>query len=1430
MLMMLQEQQRMMAEQHQAQQRVLLEMLQTQQEEQRAYRQEMEELRHQEAVRHREETRHKLPKPVFKKLEETDDIENFLETFERVATQHDWPENAWAVQLAGLLTGRAQAAYAALDATEAQDYKKVKEAILHRYDVNQETHRRRFREDRKKPEESYREWLWRITNHFDKWCKDSTMPMKELVVMEQALWGMPEGLTVWLRERQPKSLEELAKLAEDYTLARKGKDQPFGTRKPLSSPGTPAVETQGTRAPHKRNGFRTEPRTKVKAAGEKQCFHCHQWGHLKYNCPKRSLSQGKADSKPAFNGKACEDVAWPKGTEKYLKWGKVGGKSVQMLLDSGCSRTMVSANSVDSSKISKAETVAVLCVHGDTVEYPTAMVELALGGHTRKANVAIAPSLPVPVLLGRDLYDIRSGWKSSDTGYMVETRSQKKIRESKSMDDLMDLDEQAILSELFDQSLKLEVPEANLASEEHENLRREDMAENTSTLEEEMNAEPVSPLDASKEQIQAWQESDATLVKVRDYASSQPEDRTEGENVFFYRKDGLLYRHWQPRKRGKDGVQAVEQLVLPTQCRQLVLRLAHDVPTAGHLGVTKTRNRVLQRYYWPGVFKEVTEYCTTCEVCQRSRGRRPARAPLVSMPLIQKPFSRIAMDIVGPLPRTQRGNRYILTICDYATRYPEAIPLPSVEATRVARELLLLFTRVGVPEEVLSDQGTNFMSSLLDEMYQALQITRIRTTPYHPQTDGLVERFNATLKSMLRKFTSRNQKDWDEYLPYLLFSYREVPQESTGFSPFELLYRHRVRGPLDVIREGWTEERSPEFPVIAHVVQMRDRLEEMMEIVQETTSKAQQKQKRYYDKGTKKRELKAGDQVLVLLPKDENKLKLEWVGPYKVLRAVTPVDYEVATPGRRQKKKIYHINLLKLWKCPTQPVSNLMSIMEEGNECDEEESTNLSLWEPEETLFDVTEIQTPDLNPEERKQLLSLVQEFDAVCGPAPGRTTIAEHEIFVADETPIQQRPYRVPYSRREVVKEEIHKMLEADVIRPSTSPWASPIVMVGKKDGSVRFCVDYRKLNKVARFDAYPMPRIEELLDNIGPARYITTMDLAKGYWQIPLEESSKEKSAFTTPFGLYEFQVMPFGLHNAPATFQRTMNRVLEGCEEFAGCYIDDLVVYSKSWEEHLQHLQVVLERLQAAKLTLKPRKCQFGRREVRYLGHVIGGGKVRPDPQKLQAVAEYPRPQTKKDVRAFLGLVGYYRKFTPNFADIAVPLTDLTRKKKPEKVIWTGECDQSFIALKETLLKHPVLEVFDPNKQFLLQTDASERGLGAVLSQRDSEGQENPIAFASRKLQPRERNYATIEKECLAVVWALKIFYTYLYGRKIEVQTDHQPLAWLHKMQNANARLTRWALAIQPYQLEITHRRGVSNGNADGLSRAGPLLGGRDVAYS
>ena len=228
----------------------------------------------------------------------------------------------------------------------------------------------------------------------------------------------------------------------------------------------------------------------------------------------------------------------------------------------------------------------------------------------------------------------------------------------------------------------------------------------------------------------------------------------------------------------------------------------------------------------------------------------------------------------------------------------------------------------------------------------------------------------------------------------------------------------------------------------------------------------------------------------------------------------------------------------------------------------------------------------------------------------------------------------------------------------------------------GGVRFCVDYRKLNQVAKFDAYPMPRIDEVIDKIGPVKYITTLDLAKGYWQIPLSPESKEKTAFVTPFGLYEFEVMPFGLHNAPATFQRMMDHVFQGCESFAGAYLDDVVIFSLTWEEHLKHLAEVFSRLNEAGLTVKPQKCQFAQQEDHYLGHIIGGGKVCPDPAKIASVKDYPKPQTRKDVRAFLGLTGYYRRFVPSYSTIAAPLTDLTKKGRPDKVDWSAECQEAF----------------------------------------------------------------------------------------------------------------------------------------------------------
>ena len=262
-----------------------------------------------------------------------------------------------------------------------------------------------------------------------------------------------------------------------------------------------------------------------------------------------------------------------------------------------------------------------------------------------------------------------------------------------------------------------------------------------------------------------------------------------------------------------------------------------------------------------------------------------------------------------------------------------------------------------------------------------------------------------------------------------------------------------------------------------------------------------------------------------------------------------------------------------------------------------------------------------------------------------------------------------------------------------------------------------------------------------------------------------------------------------------------------------------MFSSSWEEHLEHLTTVLDRLQVSGLTAKPSKCQFAMSECSYLGHVVGGGTVKPELDKLQAIREFPIPRTKKQIRSFLGITGYYRRFIPNFASIAVPLTDLTRKSEPEKLAWTPKCSEAFEKLKRMLTSTPVIWNPDFQRPFILQTDASDQGVGAVLSQCDDEGHDHPVAYFSRKLLPREVKYSTVEKECLAIKLGVQAFQVYLLGRPFKIQTDHRALQWLDKVKDSHSRLTRWSLALQPFQFQVEHRKGRANLNADTLSRIG-----------
>ncbi|GFT11289.1 retrovirus-related Pol polyprotein from transposon 412 [Trichonephila clavipes] len=410
------------------------------------------------------------------------------------------------------------------------------------------------------------------------------------------------------------------------------------------------------------------------------------------------------------------------------------------------------------------------------------------------------------------------------------------------------------------------------------------------------------------------------------------------------------------------------------------------------------------------------------------------------------------------------------------------------------------------------------------------------------------------------------------------------------------------------------------------------------------------------------------------------------------------------------------------------------------------------------TLVDLSRKTIPKMlncPPNRKSSAERLFQEFEDVFSRNSsdiGHTTVTQYRIDTADHPPIKQHPRRLPFAKQEEVGTLLREMQENDIIEPSSSPWASPIVLVRKKDGSTRFCVDYRKLNDVTKKDSYPLPRIDDTLDTLSGHKWFSTLDLKSGYWQVEIHPEDREKTAFTSGQGLWQFKVMPFGLCNAPATFERLMETVLkEG---------------------------------------------------------------VRTDPEKVSAVKNWKRPENLRELRSFLGLCTYYRKFVKGFSNIARPLHKLTESK--QKFQWTKECEDSFLQLKEALTSSPILIYPQPDKPFILDTDASNESVGAVLSQ-EIDGQERVVAYWSKCLSKPERNYCVTRKELLAIVKAIEHFHHYLYGQKFLLRTDHASLTWLMNFRNTEGQVARWIQRLNEYYFDIRHRKGSSHGNADALSR-------------
>jgi hypothetical protein len=432
----------------------------------------------------------------------------------------------------------------------------------------------------------------------------------------------------------------------------------------------------------------------------------------------------------------------------------------------------------------------------------------------------------------------------------------------------------------------------------------------------------------------------------------------------------------------------------------------------------------------------------------------------------------------------------------------------------------------------------------------------------------------------------------------------------------------------------------------------------------------------------------------------------------------------------------------------------------------------------------------------------------------------LVRHKIRTVDEDPVFTRNYKYPQIYKAQVDKEIEKMLAKGIIRPSKSPYNSPIWVVEKKldasgEKKIRLVVDYRKLNAKTIEDKFPLPNIDDLIFQLGESKYYTTLDLASGFHQIEMDPDSIEKTAFSTDHAHLEWVRMPFGLRNAPPTFQRAMNGLFAGKPNIQ-VYLDDIIIFSKTLEEHVEHLDYVLNTLKENNLTLQPDKSVFFQRELKFLGYWISEAGIRPDPGKVDAISKITIPRTEKQIKSFLGLTGFYRKLIKDYSNIAKPLTECLKKGKKIDIN-NPKYKKAFETLRTCLMKDPVLNFPNFDKPFFLTTDASNDAIGAVLAQESANGTRLAIAYASRTLNPAERNLSTIEKELLSVVWATRYYRHYLYGVRFTLETDHKPLVWLHNLKEPNSKLVRWKLQLNEFDFDIKHVSGKANKVADALSR-------------
>ncbi|CAI5669654.1 unnamed protein product [Oreochromis niloticus] len=1259
--------------------------------------------------------------PVFRDTE----VEVYFESFERIATALRWPRDAWAILLQCKLVGKAQEVCSSLSTECSLDYDKLKSAILLAYELVPEAYRQRFRGLKKVQGRSFLDFAREKSVLFDRWCMAckaaDLVSVRELILIEEFKNCISERMAVYLNEQKVSKLQQAATLADEFALVHKASVIKQERRDTLA-------KASGASGEHGTRGEVPVPRPRpLSTETPDECF-------------KPFIFKGAV----SLSGEPEDE------------------RTVTILRDTGGSQSLILASALAfDEKTASGTDVIVRGVGMTYVPAPLHRIWVQSDLVSGVFPVAVCPCFPidgVDFIMGNDI----AGGKVYPTPEVTKTPGPSPLSDALSrqhpdvfpvgvltrsharrQEEVVDLSE-SVVGSILEKDV--------MPSEEEVGPDAKELAQEVA----EPAPEPAAPPLLTREALMIAQKKDPSLAKC--FAAVDESDGPTGDRKqTFVVCDGLLMRRWTS-KPGEDW-SVVQQIVVPASLHQHVLQLAHDHSWSGHLGITKTYDRILQHFFWPAMKTDVAKYCNTCHTCQLvgKPNQTVPPAPLCPIPAVGEPFEHVLVDCVGPLPRTRAGNQFLLTIMCLSTRFPEAIPLRRITTANITKALIKFFTTFGLPKTVQTDQGTNFLSRAFKQTLISLGISHSVSSAYHPESQGTLERWHQTLKAMLKKYCHDMGRSWDEGVPFVLFAIRDAKQESLGVSPATLVFGHDVRGPLKVLKEKFLSGGVPKTNVAS--------------------------MKKWYDRKAVKRHFQVGDKVLVLLPVPGSALSARFAGPYVVVRKVSETDYVLSTPERRRKTRLCHINMLKPYHdrethetvasaaTPSAVSAAVLSVeasadddlhmLSEGQQCGRLANSAY--------LAEVT-AHLSHLSPSQCEDVLSLLHSYPSLFGDVPSRTSVCEHDINVGDATPIKQHAYRCPMGKREVMKKEVSYLVENGLAQPSHSPWSSPCLLAPKSDGTPRFCTDYRKVNAVTVSDSFPLPRMEDCIDNIGPAKYISKLDLLKGYWQVPLTPRASDISAFVTPDHFMQYTVMAFGMKNAPATFQRLMQLVL-GDVPRCNVYLDDVVIYTDTWEEHVAILQSVFQRLAEATLTLNLAKCEFAKATVMYLGKQVGFGQVRPVEAKVEAILSYPAPATRRELKRFLGMTGYYRCFCKNFAVVVAPLTKLCSPKIPFG--WSGECQHAFESAKSLLCSAPVLAAPNFSQPFKLEVDASATGAGAVLLQDDTE---------------------------------------------VTVYTDHNPLTFLQHMYNHNQRLMRWAVLVQDYDLVIQHKKGTDNLVADALSRS------------